>query len=191
LRSLIGLACVSGAYVVPEGLAVAYAAQLHAGTAAVGWLMAASPAGMVLGMIALQRLPQRQRRRWIAPLAMASCLALVPTAWTPPLVVAVLLWCASGVATSFNLITQATFVQAVPDHARGQAVGVANAALRLAQGVGIVGAGLLAQVWSPGVVIAVIALVGTAWAGATAAAWHRAVSPRPAAARGETDELST
>jgi hypothetical protein len=36
LRSLIGLACVSGAHVVPEGLAVAYAAQLHAGTAAVG-----------------------------------------------------------------------------------------------------------------------------------------------------------
>ena len=51
------------------------------------------------------------------------------------------------------MITNATFVQTVPDHSRGQAVGLANAALRVAQGLGIVIAGALTTLLSPGGVI--------------------------------------
>jgi MFS family permease len=184
LRSLIGLACVSGAYVVPEGLAVSYAAQLHGDPAAVGILMAANPAGMVVGMLVLQRLRPTVRLTLFGPLALATCAVLIPTAWAPGIVVSVVLWFVSGVGSAYNMVTQATFVQQVPDQRRGQALGLANTALRVAQGVGIVGAGLLAEVFAPGSVIGVIGAVGVLIAAVAANAWSRAASPRARIARG-------
>ncbi|HEX3780887.1 MAG TPA: MFS transporter [Pseudonocardiaceae bacterium] len=174
LRSLVGLACVSGAYVVPEGLAVSYAAQIHGHTAAVGLLMAASPAGMVIGMLVLQKLRPETRLKLFGPLAVATCLVLVPTWWAPPLAIAVLLWAISGIGSAYNMVTQASFVQAVPDQLRGQALGLANAALRVAQGVGILGAGLFAQLFKPGTVIGAVAAIGVILALLTANAWQRA-----------------
>lgn len=191
LRSLVGLACVSGAYVVPEGLAVPYATQIHGGTAAVGWLMAASPAGMVVGMLVLQRLRPAWRLKLLGPLAVGACAVLLPTAWAPALVGSVVLWWLSGAGSAYNMVTQATFMQSVPDHARGQAAGLANAALRLAQGVAILGAGLAAQVWRPGPVIALVAALGVVAAVAASTAWHRAVSSRLTGARDETGQVTT
>lgn len=190
LRALIGLACVSGAYVVPEGLAVPYAVQLGTGTGAVGWLMAASPAGMVGGMVVLQRLAPTRRRMLLAPLALLACAALLPTAWAPGLVWSVALWWVSGVGSAYNTVTQAEYMRAVPDHTRGQAVGLANAALRLSQGMAILLAGLAAQWWSPGVVIAAVAALGVLAAVAAASAWRRTVSPRLIRTRGETGEAT-
>jgi predicted MFS family arabinose efflux permease len=184
---LIGLACVSGAYVVPEGLAVSYAAQIHGDSTAVGVLMAANPAGMVVGMLVLQRLRPQLRLTLFGPLALATCAVLVPTAWAPSLIVTTLLWCASGVGSAYNMVTKATFVQHVPDQQRGQALGLANATPRVAQGLGILGAGLLAQLFTPGSVIGVIGAVGVVIAGVAANAWSRAATPR-ASARGETSD---
>jgi len=178
LRSLVGLACVSGALFVPEGLAVPYAAQIHAGTAAIGWLMAANPAGMIVGMLIIQRMRPDTRIRVMGPLAIAACVALLPTGFAPVLGGAVALWFLSGVASAYNLVTNATFVQMVPDHSRGQAVGLAQAAIRVAQGVGIVGSGLLAQLLRPGQVIALAAAIGVLLAVSTATAWSRADSPQ-------------
>lgn len=190
LRALIALACVSGAYVVPEGLAVPYAAQLGTGTGSVGWLMAASPAGMVLGMVALQRFAPVRRRALLAPLALLACVALLPTAWAPGLAWSVGLWCVSGVGSAYNTVTQAEYMRSVPNHARGQAVGLANAALRLSQGMAILLAGLVAQLWSPGVVVAAVAALGVLASVAAATAWRRAVSPQLVPARGETGEAT-
>jgi predicted MFS family arabinose efflux permease len=177
LRSLIGLACVSGAYVTPEGLAVAYAAQVHGNAAAVGVLMAANPAGMVLGMLMLQRLRPSLRLTLFGPLAVATCAMLIPTWWAAGLAIAVVLWFLSGVGSAYNMITQATFVQNVPDHQRGQALGLAQTSLRVAQGVGIVGAGLLAQVLAPGTVVGLLGAVGVVIAALAANAWARAARP--------------
>ncbi|HEY2701478.1 MAG TPA: MFS transporter [Pseudonocardiaceae bacterium] len=177
LRSLIGLACVSGAYVTPEGLAVAYAAQVHGNSAAVGVLMAANPAGMVLGMLMLQRLRPSLRLTLFGPLAVATCAMLIPTWWAAGLAIAVVLWFLSGVGSAYNMITQATFVQNVPDHQRGQALGLAQTSLRVAQGVGIVGAGLLAQVLAPGTVVGLLGAVGVVIAALAANAWARAARP--------------
>ena len=190
LRSLIGLACVSGAYVVPEGLAVAYAAQLHGSSTIVGILMAANPAGMVLGMVVLQRLRPTVRLILFGPLAVATCAVLVPTAWAPGVLVSVILWFVSGVGSAYNMVTQATFVQQVPDQRRGQALGLANTALRVAQGIGIVGAGLLAQLFAPGSVIGVIGAAGMVIAAVAANAWARAASPRATMARGAAGDIS-
>ena len=180
LRSLIGLACVSGAYVVPEGLAVSYAAQLHGSPAVVGILMAADPAGMVVGMLVLQRLRPSTRLTLFGPLAVATCAVLIPTAWAPGVVVSVILWFASGIGSAYNMITQATFVQHVPDGQRGQALGLAQTALRVSQGIGIVGAGLLAERFAPGSVIGVIGAAGVGIAALAASAWSRATRGEPA-----------
>jgi MFS family permease len=192
LRALIGLACVSGCYVIPEGLAVPYSSQIHSGTAGVGWLLGSVPAGMVIGMLILKRLPQTMRLRLLGPLAVASCAVLLPIWWAPGLVGSVALWFASGFCSSYNMITNATFVQTVPDRSRGQAVGLANAALRVAQGLGIVVAGALTTLLPPGGVIALAAIVGVGLAASTALAWSRSASSAPVAAGGdETGQASS
>ncbi|HEX4703007.1 MAG TPA: MFS transporter [Pseudonocardiaceae bacterium] len=182
LRSLVALACVCGAYVVPEGLAVPYAAQIHGGPTVVGLLLAANPAGTVVGVLVVKSQPAARRLRLLGPLAIATCAVLLPTALAPGVVVSVALWAASGVASSYNTIANATFVQTAPDHARGQAVGLASSAIRVAQGIGVVVAGLIAEVLTPAIVIGLAGVVGVTLAALASVTWRRAVSPRSAAA---------
>lgn len=186
LRALTGLACVNGFYVIPEGIAVPYATQVHGGTAAVGWLLGAIPAGSVVGMLALRRVRPSLRVRVMGPLAVATCAVLVPTAWAPALAVSVLLWAASGLFSAHDMVVQATFVQNVPDASRGQAIGLASAAMQTAQGLGIVAAGLLAQALTPAVVVGIAGLAGVVAAALAALSWARAASPLPRTGRGET-----
>ncbi|MEQ0557887.1 MFS transporter [Amycolatopsis sp. NEAU-NG30] len=181
LRALVGLACVSGFYVVPEGLAVPYAAQIHGGTLAVGLLLAANPVGAVLGMLTLKAVRPDRRLRWMGPLAVATCAVLLPTAWAPPLWVTVALWVANGLFSAYDMVANTTFVQIVPDASRGQAIGLAVAAMLTAQGVGVVAGGLLAQAVTPAVVIGLAGLGGTLAAVAASLAWRRAAPLLPPA----------
>jgi predicted MFS family arabinose efflux permease len=181
LRALTALACVNGFYVIPEGIAVPYAAQLRGagGTAVVGWLLAAIPAGSVVGMLILKSVRPDWRLRVMAPLAIATCVVLVPTGWAPVLAISVALWALSGMLSSHDMVVQATFVQIVPDASRGQAIGLASAAMQTAQGLGIVTAGLLAQVLAPATVVGIGGGVGVLAATGAALAWARAASARP------------
>jgi predicted MFS family arabinose efflux permease len=173
LRVLVAIACVNGFYVVPESLAVPYATQLHGGTAAVGWLLAAIPAGSVVGMLWLKNLRPGLRLRLMAPLAIVTCAILVPSGWAPILVVSVALWALSGLASAHDMVVQGAFVQRVPDAVRGQAIGLAAAAMQAAQGLGIVLAGLLAEAVAPGTVVALAGLAGVLAASAATIAWAR------------------
>ncbi|HEX4223788.1 MAG TPA: MFS transporter [Pseudonocardiaceae bacterium] len=179
LRALVALACINGFYVVPESLAVPYAAQIGGGTAAIGWLLAGSPAGSVVGMLWLKRLRPDLRLRLIAPLAVATCAVLIPSAWAPMLWISVALWTGSGLFAAHDMLVQGAFVQRVPDASRGQAIGLAGAAMQAAQGIGIVVAGLLAQAWSPAPVIGVVALAGVVCAAGAGLSWTRSVRPTP------------
>lgn len=179
MRTLLAIACCSGFYVVPEGLAVPYAAQVGAGTAAVGWLLAANPVGTVIGMALLPLIRPSRRLAMLGPMAVCSSLILLPTGWTPGLVMTVALWTLSGVFSAHDIVTQATYVRLAPDAHRGQAIGVAIAGLRAAQGLGIVIAGLLAQLLSPALIIAGAAALGTVVTAVAAVRWSRAVSSRP------------
>jgi predicted MFS family arabinose efflux permease len=190
LRALVGLASVSGFYVIPEGLAVPYASQIHAGTAGVGILLAANPVGAVLGMIALKSLRPGWRLRLMGPLAVATCAILLPTAWAPVLAVSALLWVVNGLFSSYDMVANTTFVQIVPDASRGQAIGLASAAMQGAQGLGVVVGGLIAQAITPAAVIGWAAVAGTVAALVAAAAWARAASPLPQAGWGEAGEAS-
>lgn len=191
LLTLLAIACCSGFYVVPEGLAVPYAAELDAGAGAVGWLLVANPVGTVIGMLLLRRVRPDRRLALMGPLAVASSLVLVPTGWTPGLAVTVVLWTVSGACSAHDMVVQATYVESVPAHRRGQAVGLAIAALRAAQGLAIVAAGVLAQLLSPSTIIVVAAALGVV---AAAAAWHRWSRLAPPRAhpppQGEADETS-
>ncbi|WP_018331408.1 MFS transporter [Actinomycetospora chiangmaiensis] len=175
LRSLIGLACISAFVVTVEGLAAPYAAELGAGTAAVGLLLAANPLGQVLGILLLTRLVAPTRRsRLIGPLAVASCVPLVVSVFGPPLWVLVVAWVVSGMACAYQVPANATFVTSVDDARRGQAFGLAVTALRVTQGLGVLLAGVLAQRTSPSTAVAVGGAAGVVVALVMARGWRRA-----------------
>lgn len=174
LRALISLAAVAGFYVTVEGLAVPYADAIGQGKEASGLLLAASPAGAVLGMWLITLLPPERRMKLIGPLAAGACVPLVLCVLEPGLLPTVGLWALSGLASAYHLPTSAAFVQAVPDHQRGQAFGVASTALKSSQGLGILLAGALAEPLGAPRALAVMGVAGTLAAVAAGTAWARA-----------------
>ncbi len=174
LRALVALATIAGFYVTVEGLAVPYADDIGHGKEAAGLLLAASPAGAVLGMWLITLLPPERRMKLIGPLAAGACVPLALCAFEPGLLPTVGLWALSGLASAYHLPTSAAFVQAVPDHQRGQAFGVASTALKSSQGIGILLAGVLAEPLGTPLALAVMGVAGTVAAIAAGAAWARA-----------------
>lgn len=175
LRYLLAIACLAGFYVAPMGLAIPYADHIGEGTAAVGLLLAANPAGEALGAILLTRIvPPVWRLRLLGPLAVATSAVLLPTGLAPGLWVTVALWAVCGILGAHDAVTSATFMRAVPDESRGQAYGLAAAALQAAQGIGIALAGVLAELTTPATAIAVFAAVGVLAGSGAAAGWQRA-----------------
>jgi len=170
LRSLLGLAWLAGIFVVPEGLAAPYAAELGGGAAMVGLLLAAGPAGVLLGSVLFVRfLPARARTALIGPLAAAAGVPLLFCALQPNLPITMLLWAASGVCSAYQVQIIVEYVTAVPNQHRGQAIGVASAGLLAAQGVGLLAGGFLAQVWTVTAAVAVAGATGTVFASLLAA----------------------
>ena len=176
LRSLVGLGWLVGFAIVPEGLAVPYADEIGAGTAAVGLLLAAVPAGTVVGAFVLGRfVPPQRRLVLLGPLAVLTPAPLIAYVFRPELVPAVLLLLTMGLFSAYQVTAGATFIRMVPDAGRGQAFGLAGSGLIAAQGLGLAAGGLLASVLgSVAVTIAVAGAAGTLLAVPAAAAWHRA-----------------
>jgi MFS family permease len=169
-RTLAVVVWLAGTYIAPEGVAAPYAAQLGAGPVAVGLLLAAIPAGSVVGAIVFTRwIPQRTRERWMLPLAVAAGVPLMVSALAPSVAAITVLWALSGAAVAAALIqAQAGFVRRTPAEARGRATGLAAAGLIGAQGLGLLAAGLLAEWSSPAVAVAVTAAVASAGLAAVA-----------------------
>lgn len=175
LRALVGIACVCGFYVIGEGLAVPYADELHGGALTAGLLFAAFPAGNAIGMVALTRLvPPQGRLRLLGPLCVSACAVLVICAARPDIAGTLIILALSGAAASHQTVAAAAFVGAVPDSGRGQAYGLANTCIRVAQGLGVVLAGVAAEQLRPSLVVALFGGMGVLVALAAAAAYHRA-----------------
>ncbi|NIK58494.1 MFS transporter [Kribbella shirazensis] len=160
LRYLVALACVAGFYVSVEGLAAPYAAVVGGGPAAVGLLLAANPAGQMVGMLLLTRVAPPRRLTLMGPLAIGSCAPLIGCLAQPGLWVTVGLWFVSGLCASYQLAASAAFVLNVPDAQRGQAFGLARTALIVSQGIGVLAAGVAADRWAPAVVVAAAGICG-------------------------------
>ncbi|WP_432877929.1 MFS transporter [Kribbella sp. CA-245084] len=174
LRTLVLLATIAGFYVTVEGLAVPYAHEIGYGTTTAGVLLAASPAGCVLGMWLITLWSPERRMKLLGPLAVAACVPLAFCALQPGPVVTFCLWALSGAASAYHLPTSAAFVQAVPDHQRGKAFGVAGTALKGSQGLGILLVGLLAGPFGASGALAVMGVTGALLAAAAGGAWARA-----------------
>jgi predicted MFS family arabinose efflux permease len=185
LRSLVGLGWLAGFTVVPEGLAVPFAEEVGAGAAAVGFLLAADPAGTIVGAYLLGRswIGEQRRLRWLGPLAVATSLPLLFYLAKPALVGAIGLLAISGACSAYQITAGATFVRLTPDHQRGQTLGLARSGLIAVQGIGVAVGGLVAQ-WS-GNVTGTVGLAGAAGllcAVGAAVAWRRAGPQEVAAA---------
>ncbi|MGW3963178.1 MFS transporter [Amycolatopsis sp. NPDC005003] len=175
LRTLVALNWLAGFYVVPEALAAPYAAGIGAGATLVGLLMAADPAGSVLGGVVFGKwIPERVQLRVLGWLGIAAGLPLVVFVCRPGLVASVALLAVSGLlATGYNIQGTVSFMRRVPDEHRAQCAGVNSAGLITVQGVGAAAAGGLADVLGPAHTIAAAGAVGAAVAVPIARAWRR------------------
>lgn len=188
LRTLVLFAWLCGFYVLPEGIAVPYAVALHTGTLPVpvitGLLMAAMPAGTVVGAFLFSRFVSPPRRlRMMGWLAMLSCAPLMVTALRPPLEVVLAAWFLSGVGGAYQLAANAAFVQRVPDDQRGQAFGLVHAGLMAVQGIAILIGGYAAERLGPEPVVALSGVSGLTVAAVLAMMW---ADRRGAALRAQT-----
>jgi MFS family permease len=170
LLSIVGLLWVAAMFVnAPEGVATPLADQLVGTTSSTGLLLAAAPAGTVLGGLVIGRLcPPALRNRLLVPLAvlsvagvlLAGLVPLVLGTGTGALALVLVLLVVAGVGAAFNIPLNVAFVQAVPSAYRGRAFGVAVAGLFGVQGLGTVLAGLGAEVLAPSTVVAVAGGIG-------------------------------
>jgi MFS family permease len=177
LRALVALACVSGIYIAAEALAAPYAAAIGGGAVAAGLLFATNPLGMVVGMLIVNRLPCARRSRWMVPMAVLSCAPLMGCVWPLDLVATIVLWTISGLASAYNITAGVTFVRSVPDAGRGQAFGLAQTSIRVSQGLGVILAGLAAEVVAVHDVVAAAGLLGSLAAVGAGWWWHKATRP--------------
>ena len=184
-RSLLMLAWWGAAVLlVPEALAAPFVARVaHHGDTATGWLLAAQPAGMIIGMLVVSRLIRPARRpRLIHPLAIASTVPLIGFAFRPSLGVAMVLLVLSGMAWSYQVPLQGAFVELIPAAVRGRAFGVAAAGIQISQGAGVLLGGLLAELFGVTPALATAGIAGVI--GMLALTATRA--PRPVAAAAAT-----
>ena len=181
LRALVGLAWLAGFVIVPEGLAVPYAAEIGGGAVTAGLLLAAHPAGIVAGVFVLGRwVPPAVRLRITGLLAAGAIVPLLGFAFRPGLAVTLVLLLVSGACAGYQVTASTTFMRLVPDAERGQAFGLAGSGLIAVQGLGLIAGGVLVGVvGSPAMTVALLAAVGVAAAVPAVTAWHRVRPTRP------------
>ncbi len=147
LRRLITSASVLAAVtVVPEGLAITQAHQLHGGSVITGVLTAATPAGTFASFLLAGRLVpiihQLDRFRAWAPIGVLF-FALPLLAHSLPLTV--VSWAVGGTASCYQLPASSLAVTTTPDSHRGRVLGVAQVGLMTAQGLALLLGGALAD----------------------------------------------
>lgn len=184
LRTLLILSWLAAYYIVPEGLAGPYVrGEMDGGPLGVGLLLAAQPTGVVIGGLILSRLvPPPRRLTLMVPLAAVALCPLVLIALRPSLPISIGLLIVAGLGASYQLVANATFVQTVTADRRGQAYGLAAAGLIAGQGLGIVAAGALAQLFPPSAVIAGAGVLGLVTLAAVSGAGRRVFASRPSPA---------
>ena len=182
LRLLLGLAWLLGLLVIPEGLAAPYAQHLGGGARTVGLLLAAGPAGVLVGTVCYTRLLSAPARaRLLGPLAAAAGIPLLFCATTPNLAVTCLLWALSGACTAYQIQVVAEFVRTISPSIRGQGLGIASAGLLAAQGIGLLAGGAITQIASPAAAIVTAGAAATALGSALALTRraHNRTTPAP------------
>jgi MFS family permease len=179
LRTLLGLGWLTAFYVVPEGVAAPYAAELGGGARATGLLMASLPAGTALGTLCYVKLvPPDVRARSIGLLAVLSSVPLALCPAVHSLAPSLALWFVSGFFGAYLVQVYAEYGRSVPDERRGQAIGLASSGSLAAQGVGVLFGGIVAAAARPSIAVGVAGVLGALLAVGLAVAWSRVVAYR-------------
>lgn len=179
VRPLVAVAWLSALWMTPEALAAPYAAALGRGHSAVGLLMAAMPAGTVVGGFLVARfLPPAKRWAALTPMGMLSSAALAACVLHPSLWLTCTLWTVCGLGTSYNLAANAAFVEVIPNASRSQAFALVATGMVTGEGLAALVAGAASSVLAPSTVIGVAGLLGLVAFTALRSTWLR---PRPAA----------
>ena len=174
LRVLVLFGWLAGFTVVPEGLAAPYAHTLGGGAPTVGLLLAAPPAGLLIGAFVLGRLIRlADRLRPMGWLAMLSCAPLIFCQVHPPAPVVALLWTLAGAGGAYQLAAAAAFIRALPGTEKARAFAVAQSGLLAAQVAGLLAAGAVAKRLGPPAAVALAGLLGLVAAALLATDWIR------------------
>jgi len=143
-----------------EALIVPYTGSLGQPASAASPLLAAVPAGMLLGDVIVGRFCRpRARERLAFPLAAAMGVPLLALAFRPPLPIAGVALFATGSGFAYALGIQRAFLDSLPARLRGQAFGLNSTGAMGGQGLFPMAAGGLAAAFGAG---AAMAISGTA-----------------------------
>jgi MFS family permease len=177
LRTLLLLGWLVAFYTIPEGVAAPYAARLGGGSIATGLVLASTVFSTTIVTPLFTRLVRpRQRLALMAPLAVLTCAALVPTALRPGLAASLVIFSVSAACGVYQIAANTAFVVRVPNERRAQAFGIANMGVIVGQGAAFIAAGAAAEVVPPAVVIAVGGGIGAIAGFVLMISWRR-VSP--------------
>lgn len=170
IRGLLLAQWLPGALMVAaEGAVVPYAAGLGRESAA-GLILATAAGGMLTGEFLVARLiPPATRERLTPWLALVLGIPLTIFLIRPGVVLAAITMAVAAAGFSYQLGLARRFLEAVPEARRGQAFGLAGTGLMTLQGLAMAAAGGLADVLTPG---AVMALAGVASLTATLTLWR-------------------
>ncbi|HEV7964849.1 MAG TPA: MFS transporter [Actinoplanes sp.] len=170
IRGLLLAQWLPGALMVAaEGAVVPYAAGLGRESAA-GLILATAAGGMLTGEFLVARLiPPATRERLTPWLALVLGIPLTIFLIRPGVVLAAITMALAAAGFSYQLGLARRFLEAVPEARRGQAFGLAGTGLMTLQGLAMAAAGGLADVLTPG---AVMALAGIASLTATLTLWR-------------------
>lgn len=147
IRALLLLTWIPPTFVVaPEALAAAYADELGIGAVGLGLLMTGMPIGAVTGeILAGSLLGPRGRERIVLPTAVLCTVPAIGFVTHPSFGWALPLLVLTGFGISYSLGLDQWFVAAVPEEMRGRAMTLQTAGLMTLQGVGMGGAGAVAE----------------------------------------------
>ena len=174
LRACALYSWLIGLYIVPEALAAPYADDLGSGAQAVGFLLAALPAGSVIGDFLYSRfLSDEARTRLVAPMVLLSGVPLLGFAAEPGLVVAIGLLMLSGMFSAYHIQVVSMFGRSAPVEGRAQAFGLASSGLLTAQGLGVLAGGIAAEWLGPARTVAAAGLTGMLAGLAVTGTWRR------------------
>ncbi|MET8149234.1 MFS transporter [Actinoplanes sp. NPDC049668] len=169
MRRLLLAQWLPGALMVgAEGVVVPYTAQSGRPGAA-GVLLAAAAFGMLAGQLLVARLAAPALRERLTPwLALLLGVPLAAFLLRPGPVAAAVILALAAAGFSYHLGLARRFLEAAPERWRGQTFGLASTGTMVLQGLAMAGAGALAELVAPRVVMA---LAGVASVLATLALW--------------------
>jgi Major Facilitator Superfamily len=139
-----------------EALIVPYTGSLGQPASAASPLLAAVPAGMLLGDVVVGRFCRpRVRERLAFPLAAVMGVPLLALAFGPPLPVTAAVLFACGFGFAYALGIQQAFLDSVPTRLRGQAFGLNSTGAMGGQGLFPTATGGLASAFGAGAAMAI------------------------------------